>query len=73
MDYATLFDDSIGFEENKAYTSMAYISGGGIKHQTSGKVTNSMYTTRSGLIVFTSLKSGTPVIQKALPQPNSAT
>lgn len=51
-----------------SYTGMFYIPDGGYPTADDSVAINSMYATRSGLIVFTKYKKGDPVVRNAFPR-----
>lgn len=65
--------ESIVSTDAKATTAMTYIPDGGfVSSVDNSSVINSMYATKSGVIVFTSYKQGEPVTTNPLPKPNDA-
>ena len=69
-DYDADYSQRITYPDTHA-TEMIFLPGGGYvssKHRSS--VINSMYATRSGLIVFTSYRLGNPFFRAPIPKPN---
>ena len=70
-DYSISYSEQLSYQSVTAVTGMTYIPGGGfISSQNGIDIINSMYATRSGLIVFTNIREGDPVFRAAIPRPN---
>lgn len=72
-DFETAASESIT-DNTTATTQAVFIPGGGfVSSDDNSSVINSMYATKSGLIVFTSYKSGESVYYAALRRPDDST